>query len=72
MSKTTSPSVGKPYGLERVCRVLDIPRSTIYAQKKRQAANVMPLHRARLKAEGVGCRSAGRHPGRSSGLSLYR
>ena len=47
MSKTTSPSAGKPYGLERVCRVLDIPRSTIYAQEPRQAANVMPLHRAR-------------------------
>ncbi len=47
MSKTTSPSVGKPYGLERVCRVLEIPRSTIYAQERRQAANVMPLQRAR-------------------------
>jgi hypothetical protein len=47
MSKTTSPSVGKPYGLERVCRVLDIPRATIYAQEQRQAANVMPLQRAR-------------------------
>ena len=45
MSKTTSPSVGKPYGLQRVCRVLEIPRSTIYAQEQRQAANVIPLHR---------------------------
>ena len=48
MSKTTSPSVGKPYGLERVCRVLEIPRSTIYAQERLQAANVVPLQRARL------------------------
>jgi transposase InsO family protein len=47
MSKTTSPSVGKPYGLERVCRVLEIPRSTIYAQEQRQAANVVLLQRAR-------------------------
>ncbi len=47
MSKTTSPSVGKPYGLQRVCRVLELPRSTIYAQGQRQAANVIPLHRAR-------------------------
>jgi putative transposase len=47
MSKTTSPSVGKPYGLERVCRVLEIPRSTIYAQEPRQAANVVPLQQAR-------------------------
>ncbi len=47
MSRETSASTGKPYGLQRVCRVLDIPRSTIYAQEQRQAANVMPLHRAR-------------------------
>jgi len=44
MSKTTSPSVGKLYGLQRVCRVLELPRSTIYAQGQRQAANVIPLH----------------------------
>jgi len=47
MSKTTSPSAGRLYGLQRVCRVLDIPRSTIYAQEPRQAANVLPLQRAR-------------------------
>jgi putative transposase len=47
MSRETSASTGKPYGLQRVCRVLEIPRSTIYAQEQRQAANVMPLHRAR-------------------------
>ena len=32
---------GKPYGLQRVCRVLDFPRSTIYAQQA--AAKVVPL-----------------------------
>jgi hypothetical protein len=37
MSGTTSAGTGKPYGLERVCRVLDIPRSTIYAQQARAA-----------------------------------
>lgn len=45
MSRETSAGTGKPYGLERVCRVLELPRSTIYAQ--RQAAKVVPLHRAR-------------------------
>ncbi|MCL6556945.1 MAG: hypothetical protein K6T56_11375 [Burkholderiales bacterium] len=47
MSKTTSPSAGKPYGPQRVCRVLELPRATIYAQEQRQAANVVPLQRAR-------------------------
>jgi len=45
MSRETSAGAGKPYGLERVCRVLAFPRSTIYAQ--RQAAKVVPLHPAR-------------------------
>lgn len=41
MSCETSQGTGKPYGLQRVCRVLEFPRSTIYAQ--RQAAKVVPL-----------------------------
>ena len=32
MSRETSEEVGKPYGLERVCRILEYPRSTICAQ----------------------------------------
>lgn len=47
MSRETSVGTSKPYGLERVCRVLEFPRSTIYAQEKRQTAKVVPLHPAR-------------------------
>ncbi|WP_449370929.1 transposase [Thiomonas sp.] len=47
MSHETSAGAGKPYGLERVCRVLEFPRSTIYAQAQRQAAKVVPLHPVR-------------------------
>jgi putative transposase len=47
MSQTTSPCAGKPYGLERVCRVLGFPRSTIYAQQSREAAKVLRLHPVR-------------------------
>lgn len=47
MSRETSAGAGKSYGLERVCRVLEFPRSTIYAQEKRQTAKVVPLHPAR-------------------------
>jgi transposase InsO family protein len=41
MSGATSAGAGKRYGLERVCRVLNFPRSTIYAQQV--AAKVVPL-----------------------------
>jgi putative transposase len=41
MSGATSVGAGKLYGLERVCQVLEFPRSTIYAQ--RAAARVVPL-----------------------------
>lgn len=43
MSRETSAAIGKPYGLERVCRVLEFPRSTIYARQKRESATVAPL-----------------------------
>ena len=46
MSRETSAGIGKPYGLERVCRVLAFPRSTIYAQAQRQANPIEPLHQA--------------------------
>jgi transposase InsO family protein len=47
MSRETSPGAGKSYGLERVCRVLEFPRSTIYAQQARETAKVIALHPAR-------------------------
>ena len=43
MSHTISAGTGKPYGLERVCRVLGFPRSTIYAAQARASSTVMPL-----------------------------
>lgn len=36
MSRTSSPSTGTPYGLERVCGAWDVSRSTYYARQKRK------------------------------------
>lgn len=36
MSTTVSPSMGKRYGVQRVCSVLEIPRSSFYAQRERK------------------------------------
>ena len=33
MSRTESPSARRPYGLQRVCRVWKMPRSTVYARR---------------------------------------
>ncbi len=43
MSRETSEVAGRLYGLERVCRVLEFPRSTIYAQLARESTKVVPL-----------------------------
>jgi len=43
MSRETSAGAGRPYGLERVCRVLEFPRSTLYAQQARDSAKVVRL-----------------------------
>ncbi|HMM44017.1 MAG TPA: hypothetical protein PKE41_00100 [Candidatus Macondimonas sp.] len=49
MSRTTSPASGKSYGLKRVRRVLEFPRSTIHARQARTVAKVLPLHPARCR-----------------------
>lgn len=47
MSQATSLSTGKVYGLKRVLRVLEFPRSTIYAQQACEAVKVVPLNPVR-------------------------
>ena len=37
MSRRTSPSSHRPYGIARVLRVWELPRSTFYAQRERRA-----------------------------------
>jgi transposase InsO family protein len=44
MSRAISEGAGKPYSLERVCRVLDFPRSTLFEQQARESTRVLPLH----------------------------
>jgi len=38
MSRTVSPSVGRRYGLALVCRVWEIARSSVYAERTRQTS----------------------------------
>ncbi|HDR9512343.1 TPA: transposase, partial [Burkholderia cepacia] len=47
MSHTISAAIGKPFGLQRVCQVLDFPRSTIYTERARAARNLTRLAPAR-------------------------
>jgi putative transposase len=43
MSNEISTGTEKPYGLQRVCRVLEFSRSTIYAARARAASSVVPI-----------------------------
>ena len=45
MGRAASPSAGRRYGLARVCRVLEIPRSTVYAARARRLTPVAPRKR---------------------------
>ena len=36
MSQATLPSTHQPYGIARVTRVWQVPRSTVYAQRDRR------------------------------------
>ena len=45
MGRAASPAVGRRYGLARACRVLEIPRSTVYAARARRLAPSAPRKR---------------------------
>jgi len=43
MSSEISTGSGCRYGIERVCRVLEFPRSTIYAKRAAESCKVIAL-----------------------------
>lgn len=45
MSATISPCTGKLYGIQRVCTVWDVSRSSFYDRKMRQSNSVTPFKR---------------------------
>lgn len=45
MSRTASPSNGKPYGLARVCRVWGVARATVYRHHRPREPDLEPLRR---------------------------
>jgi transposase InsO family protein len=45
VSRTVSPSAGRPYGLARTCRTLELPRSTVYAARARRRRPGLPRQR---------------------------
>ena len=42
MSREASPTTGKPYGVKRVCKTCQYPRSTLYAQQQRAVSAEQP------------------------------
>jgi transposase InsO family protein len=45
MSAAISDATKRPYGIERVCRVWEVPRSTVYSRRARVAAPPKPCKR---------------------------
>ena len=42
MSRTTSPSTGRPYGTTRICPLWEVPRSTVYERRARARRPLRP------------------------------
>ena len=42
MSRTTSPSTGRPYGTPRICQLWEVPRSTVYERRARARRPLRP------------------------------
>jgi hypothetical protein len=45
MAKAISPTAGQPYGIQRVCRLWDVPRSSFYAAQVKSAVPAAPTAR---------------------------
>jgi len=45
LSRQVSTSAGRPYGVERTARVLEVPRSTVYARRRAAARTGPPARR---------------------------
>ena len=45
MSATISSVTGKPYGVQRVCKAWEMPRSSFYSRKVRRHESIVPLKR---------------------------
>lgn len=50
MSRTLSPSTGRPYGVRMVCEEWQVARSTVYAARARHLRIVVPLKRGPLSS----------------------
>jgi len=42
MAKATSPTAGRPYGVQRVCQFWDVPRSSFYAAQAPERQSTVP------------------------------
>ena len=42
MAKAISPIAGQPYGIQRVCQLWDVPRSSFYAAQAREQQSAVP------------------------------
>ena len=46
MAKATSPTAGQRYGIQRVCRLWDVPRSSFYAAQAPERQSAVPAPKA--------------------------
>lgn len=58
MSQAHSPSAKKRYGLVRVGRALEIPRSTVYAHRSRRISSLGPTSSRRRRGPEGACMDA--------------
>ena len=56
MSRASSPSSGRRYGMARVCQLWEVPRSTVYARRARASRPAQPA--AKRDPNGAGTDAA--------------
>ena len=53
MSRASSPSSGRRYGMARVCQLWEVPRSTVYARRARASRPAQPAAKRGPKGAGT-------------------
>src|SRR5688500_7163279 len=72
MAEATSPTAGHRYGIARVCRVWELPRSSFYAARQPEADTAATAEAPGPAARHLGPGPARRHPGRPRAVALGR
>ena len=72
MSRASSPSSGRRYGMARVCQLWEVPRSTVYARRARASRPAQPAAKRGPNGAATDAALTEQIPRRARPLAVHR